>query len=433
MKIESLFLNPRTKIETLFLLGYSCVAVLLMVFFIWSFNVPLADSSLVQGSVTVGSARQTVAHVDGGKIEQLFVQVGNLVEAGQPLIQLDDQSLRSELRVFQHQRYAKQARLDRLDSEREEASLPGFRESLQTKSRSDPIVQELLDGETRNFEARSETVRTRRAIIDHQIATASDKRTNLQQQLNSIDRQLAIARQQAASAEELSSRGYGTRARALTLRREVEVLVKQRLSVKGEIDDIAGVEKDAQFRRESHDADLINEIELERLKVIEDLANLDERIDIISTKIDNMIIVSNVSGIVVDLTVRSTRDVILPASPIMEIVPKNSKLLVEASIAPHKIDGIHEGTDVEVRFPAFAKGYVPTIGGEVSLVTADVVADDREPHYRVHVAIEDWDTIGGGFDVKPGMPVEIIIEKNRRTLFEYLAAPLADHLAKAFL
>ena len=219
----------------------------------------------------------------------------------------------------------------------------------------------------------------------------------------------------------------------MALGQNIEDLTKQRLSIGGEIDDVAGAEKDAQLRGKSHDLDLVNEIEVERLKIVEDLAKLEEKINIVSIKIDSMKIVSNVSGIIVDLKVKSSEDIILPASPILEIVPRDSRLLVEASIAPHNIDGIHEGSNVEVRFPAFAKSHVPTFGGEVSLVTADVVAEDQEPHYRVHVAIEDWESIGGDFDVKPGMPVEIIIEKSRRTLFEYLAVPLADHFAKAFL
>ena len=425
--------STRDDLGLTFFAGYFIIILLIVILFAWSLAVPLADSSLVQGSVTVGRDRQTIVHPYGGRIDHLHVKVGDVVHDGQALLHLDDRDLRSQLIILEHQRFVKQARLDRLESERQGMSSPSFRQSLVDAAKSDPIVHELIKSETRNFEARQDTLQTRDAILDHSIKKASERKKNLRLQISSLDRQFSIVKQQANNAHELWSRGVGTKANAMGLKRELEGLVSQRLNIKGQIDEIIGEINEAELSKKSEKAKQINEIENYRSEISESINQLNEKIDLAKVKLNGMTLFANTSGIVVDLHVRSANDVILPASPIMEIVPENIKPIVEASVPPNEIDGIYEGANVEVRFPAFAREYIPKVVGEVSVVSADVVADGNDPSYKVYIKVNDWENIGGDLDVIPGMPVDIIIKKKSRTFLQYMITPISDKINRALL
>lgn len=433
MNVLRLLPSPKDDLGHLILIGYSLIVLLALIFLAWSFTVPLAKSSLVQGSVTVGRDRQTIVHPEGGKIDQVHVQVGDIVQKGQVLLELDDRTWQSELSLLEYQRRAKHARLDRLEAERQSMPSPVFRQSLLEEAKSNSMIEELIEGEKRNFEARREAFRTKNAILDHEIKKSSERDKTLHLQLRSIERQLTIVRQQSDNANKLWSRGFGTKAQSIALQREVEDLISQHLNIEGQIDEVTGAIRDAELNKQSHEANLVNEIEHEKFKIADEMTNLNERINITRNKLREMTIFASAGGIVVDLHIRSANDVVLPASPIIEIVPQNAQLIVEASIPPHEIDGIYEGTNVEVRFSAFASKDIPKINGKVSVVSADVIEDGKDSHYQIHVTINDWKNITGNLDVMPGMPVDIIIKKRSRTLMQYIATPIANNFTKAFL
>lgn len=423
------------KIKKLLRFGYSCLVALLLIVTTWSFAIPLAESSVAPGTVTVSAQRRTIAHLEGGKIDELYVQAGDFVEPGQVLLELDDQVLQSELKVLQYQRYARQAKLDRLLAERQGELSFGFRPGLLDVAKFDLHVKELLEAEIRSFETRRQALEAKNALLEERRTKAVRQGKRLKLQLNSADRQLAIVREQAQSAEDLHSKGYGTKSKAIAFRREVEQLITQRLQIEAEFAELDSIIEDAKLGQESNKAEVAHDVERETLITLGEIAELDEKVVSVRARLDNLVITSTIRGVIVDLKVTSSNDVITPAAPILDIVPSNSTLMVEANVPPHEIEGIIEGIDVEVRFPAFAGKRVPVVTGEVALVSADLVDDEsrQSRHYRVHVAVKDWESLDDELDILPGMPAEVIIRKRDRTLFDYIFAPITNHLSKAAL
>ena len=426
-------LPMRTKVDKVTSAGYILIIAMLTLFVLWMTTIPLADSSLAQGSITVGGERQTVAHLDGGKIDDVFVKVGDPVKKGQPLLSFDHQPLRTELHLLTYQLFGKEALLDRLRAERQGVEALTFRESLRQAALMDPLIRELMEGEQRNFDARRNAFRIEISLLDHSVTRSSNQQSRLEQQLASVKRQITLVEGQITDNKKLISRGFGRRADLVDFEAQRERLITERLALEGQSEEIAAAKRDAEIRKRSLSAKFENEIEEMILITTKEIEQAKEKIGLIKTKIDQSTIYSSIDGIIVNSFIRSNRDIVTPASPIFEIVPQNSQLMVEASIAPYEIDGIHQGTEVEVRFPIFINQQAPTILGTVTLVSADVISDGDAPYYRIQITVNNWAEIERQFDIRPGMPAEIIVKKASRTPIGYLLGPLIDHFAKAFL
>lgn len=416
------------------IIGYAGLVLMIVAVSVWAVSVPLTESTIVSGTVSVSAQRRTVAHVSGGKIEQLFVFEGDTVKPGQALLKLATLELESRLEMLRYQHVAHIASLDRLTAERNNAEELVFRPALLKVASGNTAMAQFIDGEKRNFDARKESFAAKEALLSEPAMSATGRRERLLQQLESLGRQLQIVRRQADSASDLYRKGYGTRSRATAFEREVEQLITRHLELEGNLADLEGIIAEAERQRALHKAEFRDSLESEVLVVEREIAEIESEISVIEEDIENHTVRSDVHGIVVDLRNHSVNDVVTPAAPMIDVLPIDSNFIVEAHLAPTEIDGVSEGLEVEVSFPAFAPKDLSGIKGHLTLVSADVVEDTTNPHayYRIHVAIRDWSSINEEIEIIPGMPADILIKKSKRTLWQYILAPLTDHAARAF-
>lgn len=427
------FMPLKTYLSSPLGIGYLAVGLMLIMISLWSIAMPLAESIVASGTVNVTAQRRTIAHLEGGKIASLQVQEGDRVEAGQPLVSLDDQEIRSELDVLLYQRYARLAKIDRLLAERDQVDAVQFRMELSDEAPNDPQVTQLLDGELRNFSSRRNEALAKIALFSDRIAKAGEQKNSIRLQTKSLDRQLKIVRDQANNAQKLYEKGFGTKSTAIAFQREIEQLISRDLQIKSEINELNGIIEDSRLNKAIHQTEAAKSIEAEILAAQNEVAELDEKIDAIRVRLRNLIVRSPVAGVIVELQVTSASDIIKPASPILDILPADTSYRVEAHIPPTDIDGIVEGLPVEVRFPSFAGTQIPTITGSIIRVSADVLNDDNQQlqYYKILVSIDDWTEKSGEFDVIPGMPTEIIVRKKDRSILEYFLAPVTNHISRA--
>ena len=142
-----------------------------------------------------------------------------------------------------------------------------------------------------------------------------------------------------------------------------------------------------------------------------------------------------VSGVVVNMAAHTVGGVIAAGSRILDIVPQNDRLLVEAQVQPADIDGVRPGLHADIRFPAFERMNMPHITGRVTVVSADRIVNDRtgSGHFLVRAQVDDGQIAKfGELSLVPGMPAQVIINKGEGTLLGYLMAPLARLFWTAF-
>ncbi len=146
-------------------------------------------------------------------------------------------------------------------------------------------------------------------------------------------------------------------------------------------------------------------------------------------------IVSPIPGTVVDLKFFTAGGVIGGGEPILDIVPRNDRLVVEAQVQPIDIDVVQTGLKAQVTLTAFKQRTTPTLDGRVVYVSADSLIDARTgfPYFsaRVEISAAEMQRLGG-LELSPGMPAQVMIVTGERTAFQYLTDPLRESLQRAF-
>jgi HlyD family secretion protein len=325
------------------------------------------------------------------------------------------------------------ARVARLKAERDKAGKIGFPEPLQGR-RGDPDVDEILRGEEELFSVRRVALEGQAELLEQGILQYEEEIRGLQAQQRSKARQVVLIREELSGLMQLYEKGYVTRSRVLAYERAAEQLGGER----GEyISNIARAEKSIAEAR-------LQILQLEkdfRGEVVEELRDLEAKIFDLTrqrvTAVDELKrleIRAPQSGIVVGTDVHTVGGVIAPAQPILDIVPGDDELVVEARVEPRDIDKLRIGQTAVLRLSAFDLRSTPELGGIVVTVSADRLFDETtgETYYLTRLRIPEAELAKlENLKLVPGMPVETFIDTGERTALSYLLKPFADGLARA--
>ena len=156
--------------------------------------------------------------------------------------------------------------------------------------------------------------------------------------------------------------------------------------------------------------------------------------------LDRTTIRAPVKGIVVKLRFHTRGGVVEPGKPIMELLPLNEPLIIEARVRPQDIDSVKHGQEAVVRLTALSQRVTPMVSGDVIYLSADTVADEKKSQqtgptdiYVVRVRLHNQEVAAiRGFNPTPGMPAEVFIKTTERTFFQYLMKPIEDSMSRAF-
>lgn len=418
------------------LFGATVLAVLVLGFGGWAVLSQISGAVVAAGQVEVDQNRQVVQHPDGGVVEEISVEEGELVEAGDVLVRLDPTLLRSELSIVESQLFELMARRGRLEAERDEKDEITFDPELLDIAADRPEVQDLIDGQVSLFRARAET-------LAREIEQLEKRKTQIETQIEGIEaQQAALQRQHELVSAELEKQ-EGLLSGGLAQGRTVLSLQQQESQLTGTMGELTAqkglaeeriTEIDIQIlklgntRRETANTELSDlkyrELELaeQRRSIIERLSRLDLR--------------APVSGIVYGKTVFTPRSVIRPADPVLYLIPQDRPLIIAVRVSPTDIDEVFAGQEVVLRFSAFDSRNTPELSGKVVTISADAFTDEQAgfSYYRAELELPEaeLDKIPEGLTLIPGMPVEAFIKTADRTPLAYLVKPLTDYFAKAF-
>ncbi len=415
--------------------GFGTLVVLVLGMGSWSILTNIAGAIVAPGMIEVEGNRQVVQHPDGGVVGAINVNDGDMVQAGDVLIQFDDKLLRSELAIVEGQLFELGARRGRLVAERDGADEIEFDFELLEQAQLRPDVKDIVEGQERLFHARRKTrseeieqLGERKIQIGNQIAGATA-------QLDGLTEQLELLEVELADQQSLLDKGLAQAGRVLALQREragiggsVGELQASIAESRGRIaeTEIEILRLDSTLREEAITTlrDLqYREIELRerRLSALETLSRLDIR--------------APVSGLVYGRTVHALRSVVRPADPVMYIVPQDDRLVINSRVETIHIDQVHIGQEAILRFSAFDQRQTPELTGVVQRVSADVLTDEvtGQSYYEAQIQPIDGELAKlGDVVLVPGMPVEAFVKTGDRTPLNYLLKPLTDYFSKAF-
>ncbi|WP_162063006.1 HlyD family type I secretion periplasmic adaptor subunit [Vibrio taketomensis] len=407
-------------------------------FLTWSMTMALSSASVAQGSLVVESKRKQIQHLQGGWVKQVFVQEGQQVEIGQPLIELSDTKAEADYRRFLYRSYsllAQQARLMALAEEQKQINWP----QRLTESDESLIIEALLRSENVQFEQAILRQQLLESQYQQRMSLYQEKIKGNQFQKRAVTTQRDLVQQEVTMTQGLVDKGYVSKTRMLEL-------LRHKARVDAELAEISlTIDVTSQELESLHQSHQNQLLELKReyssqLKAVND--ELRDVQQLITTALDireRVLIRSEFAGKVVGMNIASIGGVIKPGQILMEIVPDSDELIVEAVVSPKDIDVVRPGLNARVRLTAYSARNTPPVEGEVLHVSADRVVQGGDEQstqgYLVKIRF-DADAINNlvenhGVELYPGMLTEVLILGEERTLWDYLVSPIVSGVSKA--
>lgn len=424
----------------------------------WATTAPLAGAAVAPGTVSPDTQRKTIQHLEGGIVREVNVREGSRVKAGDVLVVLLDTKAKSSFEqdaVQQHLLNARQLRYEAElalltpDVSAEEALAaageqsvsakpPGlvFTDELEQAARENKGIAEILDGERQQFHARVESYGLSLRILEQSIAKARADMVQLQRQIDAINGQARILDETVDVYEGLVKQGLESRSKLLGYKAQRAALD----------DDIVALEVRITADKESIVA---NELELRNTRasrveqIVTDLAStrsdrqsLDQKMQQTLDTLTRTVIRAPVDGVIVNLKVHTIGGVVAPGGTVMELVPQNDVLTIDAHIDPNDIENVHAGQKVKVTLSAIPQREMPIIHGTLLNISADVLTDSEGNRYylgKVEVKDEEIKAARSDLTLVPGMEVELFIVTKERTFVDYLLDPLMRSLNRSFV
>lgn len=416
-------------------LSLGAIALLILVggFGTWAVMAQITGAVIATGQVEVDRNRQVVQHPDGGVVEEIIVDEGDTIAAGDLLIRLDASVLTSELAVIEGQLFELIARRGRLEAERDGNDWIDFDPQLVNAGRE---YQDLTEGQARLFAARKESIKRATEQLTQQRAQIASQLSGIAAQRDAIETQRELIGEELTDQKSLLERGLAQASRVLALQRDEANLL-------GRIGELTASAAQASERMTEIDIQILGLTTQRREDAITQLRDLQynelelsERRRTLKQQLDRLDIRAPVSGVVYGLQVFAPRSVIRAAEPVMFIVPQDRPLVIAAQVPPTDIDQIFVGQDVTLRLSAFDQRRTPELNGTVTLVSADAFQDEGNglSYYRAEVQLNDGeiDRLPADLTLIPGMPVETFVRTADRSPLDYLVKPLSDYFSRAF-
>ncbi|QBR00599.1 HlyD family type I secretion periplasmic adaptor subunit [Paraburkholderia pallida] len=425
---------PRRVIVT------ACIGVAagISLMFAWGTLAPLSGAVVSEGAVRVEGERKIVQHQEGGIVKAVLVRDGDRVKIGQPLIELDNVVPAAELSALEAQFDAEQAKIARLAAERNLAETVTF-PVLLTERRSNARIAELLQRESTLFATHKRGLTDQTDTLHKELSHVRRELAVNAQMGETMRRSLQIATRQRQTNETLQQEGFVSTARVLDLQRTETEALSRVQSSEAELDRARQREADLERRLAAARNDYVKAADDELKEANNRAVQLDERLKPARDLATRTTVSAPVAGTVVGLRVHTPGAVLGPREALLDIVPANAPLIVEANIRPDDVREIRPGSHADVRLTAYNPRTTPVLDGTVTYLSADALSDNqtRARYYvvRVEIPTREVERVNRiahePVALGPGMRAELFIRKHARSAFDYLLEPVLEGIRRS--
>lgn len=404
-------------------------------FLLWAAFAPLDAGVASAGTVKVASSRKTIQHFTGGIVDAIEVKEGQVVKKGQVLVKLNPTNANAQLGIIQGQFFAAQTITDRLTAERDNKPSVTFSPVLTEKFGNDARARDAMALQAQLFVSRRAALQAELGILRENSQGTQEQLKGLESLRDSREQQLKFINEELKGVRDMAAQGYVPRNRMLQLERSVAEISGQLAANLADIGRSKNSLSEIRLRMLQREKEYQKEVETQLSEAQKEARGQSDRLAALEYELANTQIKSPIDGTVVGVNVHTIGGVIQPGFHIMDVVPQNEPMVIEARIQTNLIDKVHPGLPVELTFPAFSHAQTPNIPGVVETVGADVLTDEatRMPYYPMQVKVTpDGMKTLGKLQIRPGMPVSVVVTTGERTMLNYLLKPLIDRVSGAF-
>jgi len=401
-------------------------------FVLWAAFAPLDEGVPTQAMVSVDTKRKPVQHASGGTVREVLVREGQIVQQGDVLLRLGDKMARANHETSRQRYFGLRAAQSRLQAEQAGMATASFHPDLVAAAEQDPLIRQHID-------TQRQLLASRRAALASAIASLEESVRGYEVQIEGY-RQVAVNRQEQMRLVErelngvrgLVAEGYAPMTRQMELERGLAEIRSGLADNNANQMRARSAILELRQRMQTLRAEYRKEVETQLADLQREVEAEEQRYVAMQEELRRTDIMAPAAGQVVGLTVQSPGAVVAPGQKIMDIVPRDEQLMLDAQVSPHLIDRVRVGQPVDVRFSAFAHSPQLVVEGTVQSLSSDILMDEatRVPYYlaRVSVTPEGIKTLGKR-QLQPGMQAEVVIRTGERSLLTYLLHPLTKRMA----
>lgn len=426
--------NSFTNSRSTIMFGWVVIALVFGVAGIWAGLAPLSQGAVASGKVVVENQRKSVQHLEGGIVSQLNVNEGATVKAGDILIELDNTHAKANYQAAAKQFYFALAEESRLHAELEGGATIMFSEHhslVDNPSEAEAIRKNQLA----LFQARKQALQGELEILEQKSIQLSELVSGLKAQKRAKQEQLSLLKEEVSDNEKLYKSKSISKVRLLELKRMVAEMEGEVATFISEIASTELQRGETELKKLQLEKQFKEKSLLEMREVQTRLADVREKMSQSEAVLERTLIRAPASGVVVNNQIVTLGEVVNPGKTLLEIVPTDQKLIIEARVQAQDIDVMQPGLEAEVRLLPFKQRLLPIVLGNITTISADVLEDERtgETYYlsQVEIPPEEMSKLGD-HRLIPGMPADVIVNAGEHTVLEYLVAPLLDNFARAF-
>ncbi|MCS3472576.1 epimerase transport system membrane fusion protein [Pseudomonas sp. JUb42] len=414
-------------------IGYTIIFVVFGIFGTWAAVAPLDSAVNAPGVVTVQTYRKTVQHLEGGIVKELLVHDGDTVKAGDPLIVLDDSQVRAEYEINRGQLVAAKATEARLRAERDGKTSIDFSDMIEHDT---PRGKEAQATETQVFNARRNARLGEISVLQERVGQLNEQIKGLGAMISTKNNLGKSYNGEIKELSDLLAQGFVDKQRLLDQQRKLDMLKSEIADHDSTITKTRLQINETQLqilqRNKDFNSDVVKQLAETQTKVYD----LQERVAAYQDRLSRVVIRAPDDGMVIGMTVHTVGGIVRAATPLLDIVPSVSDLIVEVHVQPVDIDRIAIGKPAKIRFSAFNATTTPEIEGEVIQISADRLTDERTgaPYYlaRLRVTAEGEKKLGDR-KLVPGMPGDAMIVTGSRTMLQYILQPARNAITESMI
>lgn len=430
-KIPSLPTNTRRAM----IFGFAIIGLTVGGFGIWSVTAPIASAVVANGQVVVASKRKQIQHPTGGAIRKITVEDGQHVREGDVLIELEDADALERYTRGRDSYFLALATEARMQAEIAEAEEPQFSPVLLDAAAKIPAVQNIVDGQKQLYTARQLELHGQLSMIEQQHDQLKNELNALESDRKTARQQIDLSQKELSVVDDLYKKGYTTRTRVFSLNRDISQLSGSVERTTAMIARTRSSLMEVELKLLQAKNQIKSTVQSELREVQARIPNLKEQYRAAEQAYDRMTIRAPVAGFVLAPRMTTVGSVVRPGETIMEIVPRDDRLMVEVQIRPSDVDSVSIGLPTEVRFTGLSQREFPMIHGRVAYISADSIQDPRSnaTYFVAHVDVSDSELHRlGKQGVQPGMPAAVMIKTGERTALAYLTQPLRESINRAW-
>lgn len=400
----------------------------------WSAFASIRGAVIAPATIMVESYSKKIQHKEGGIVKEIKVRDGDVVDAGQDLIVLDDTETRSELGIIDALMLESLTKRSRLEAERDDADAIIIPDEVLAR-KDDPDVARVLNGQQKLFETRRAAIKGKKQQLQEQIGQLQEQIRGLVSQQESTVIQTGFIKDELKGLQDLLKKGLVPVTRVLAMERE-----KARLD--GQLGELVATKARAEGQIGEIKIQMIQVDEESRTQTLTEMRDVESRISELQErrvaardKLSRTVIRSPIRGDVYQLMVHTIGGVIAPGEALMLVVPEADELVLQAQVSPQDVDQVRPGQKATVRFSSLSARTTPEVSAEVIQVSADVSRIDSTtpPFYGIRLRIPPGELKKlGTHKLKPGMPAEAFIQTTERSPLSYFLKPLTDQIAYTF-